>query len=72
MNFSCLRSTFSPARAKHGSKNPKKVFRIYVGGLFGFNYNLKMLYFCIILHDNFEDINIFIKKASWNLKVIKK
>ncbi len=45
-----------------------------MGGLFGFNYNLKMLYFCIILHDDFEfeDINIFIKKASWNLKVIKK
>jgi hypothetical protein len=48
------------------------IFRIYLGGLFGSNYNLKMTYSCIILHDNFEDIPIFSKKPPETSKVIEK
>jgi hypothetical protein len=34
--------------------------------------HFEMLSFCIILHGNFEDINIFSKKPPGTSKVIKK
>jgi hypothetical protein len=49
-----------------------KIFRIYLGGLFGSNLTLKMLCSRIILHDNFEDIRIFSKEPPGTSKVIKR
>jgi hypothetical protein len=73
MNFSCLRSNFSPAsKSQTWLKKSIKIFRIYLGGLFGSNCNLKMSSFCIILQDNFEDIHNFSKKPPGTSKVIKK